>query len=296
MIESARFTNINGMYVDFNTDDIPFNRFRTEVDLRFTDKDKSQEHGIHPGETYLGKRLFHCEGDLFADSSAQYIERRLAMVGALMPRPQFGRKVVGTLDLLFTGMSEHLTCECTLDGYPELPLDGASPARSGYQVNFKSYDPRLYGAWQTLDIAYSAGWQNLGGRGYDKTYNKTYSAALGTQGDAIISNSGNYDTYPIITFYGPVTDPTATLSTSTGEIFIFKLNGLVLANVSDWVTIDFKKHTVTRYNGANLYNYAEGSDWWLLEPSPIVNTVRYSATILAVPSHMSIQWRNAFMF
>lgn len=298
MIESARFTNVNGSYVDFNTDDIPFSNFTTEVDWRFTEKERSQDHGIYPGESYLGKRLFHCDGDVLADSSASYIQKRLNMIRALMPRPQFRRKTVGTLQLLFTGMSETLSCECTLDGYPELPLDGASPARSRFQVNFKSYDPRLYGPWQSIDVAYNPAWENLGGRSYNKTYPKLYTAVetTGSPGTAIISNSGNIETYPIITFYGPATDPAAVLITSTGSVFIFELDGLVLTSVNDSVTVDFSRHTVTRYNGQNLYNYAALADWWLLEPYPVINTVRYSASILQEPSHMAIQWRNAYMF
>lgn len=295
MIESARFTNINGMYVDFNTNDIPFNQFLTSVDWRFTEKEKSQEHGIYPGESYLGKRLFHCEGNLFADSSAQYIQRRLAMVGALMPRPQMGMKVVGTLQIVFTGMSEPMSCDCTLDGYPELPMEGASPSRTKYQVNFKSYDPRLYGGNNSYSVFYNPNWQNIGGRNYNKTYNKTYATTGSSQGEIIITNSGNYDTYPILTFYGPVTEPTAVLSTSVGGLFVFKLTGLTLADITDYVVVDFKKHTVTRGNGANLYNYSVGSDWWLLEPSPVVNTVRFSGNPIAAPSYMTLQWRNAYV-
>lgn len=295
MIESARFTNVNGMYVDFNTNDIPFNRFTTEVDVRNIDKEKAQNHGTYPGETYLGKRLFHAEGDLFADSSAQYIQRRMAMVGALLPRPQYGMKKAGVLDLLFTGMSEHLTSDCTLESYPELPFDGASPSRTGYQVHWKAYDPRLYGAYQSVDIAYNANWQNAGGRSYNKTYDKTYSAATGVQGDRVITNSGNIDTYPIIIFYGPATNPQATLSRSDGQVFYFTLQGLTLVDINDWAVADFGRKTVTRYNGANLYDYSVGSDWWGIEPSPMVNTVRYSGSPISTPSHMAVQWRNAYM-
>jgi hypothetical protein len=293
MIESARFTNVNGMYVDFNTNIIPFNNFTTEVDTRFTEKNRSQEHGIYPGDTYFGKRLFHATGDIFADNSAQYIQRRFAMVGALMPRPQFGRKIAGTLDLLFTGMAEHLTSDCTIEGYPEIPFDGVSPARSSYQVNWKAFDPRLYGAWQVADIAYDPNWLNIGGRAYNKTYNKTYSTT-GSQGDQYVVNSGNFDTYPILTIFGPVTGPIASLFRSDGMTYHFALPGLTLTSSSESVVVDLGYKTVTRNDGTNLYNYATG-DWWMLEPTPMTNLVRFAADSIAIPAHMTVQWRNAYM-
>lgn len=295
MIQSARFTNINGVYVDLNTDDIPFSSFTTEVDWRFTEKPKSQEHGIYPGESYLGKRLFHCEGDLFGSSAADYMQRRVALLEALMPNPQKRAKIVGTLDIVFDGISETLSADCTLDGWPELPLEALKPARSSFQINFKSYDPRLYGDDRSVDIIYNPDWENIGGRSYNKTYNKSYSTSGAAQGTVIVSNSGNFDTHPIITFYGPVTNPQAVLFTSAGDVYFFTLNGLTLFDVTDYVVVDFKKHTVTRSNGANLYNYSTGSDWWLLEPNPIVNNVRFLGNPIDAPAHMTIQWRNAYV-
>jgi len=296
MIESARFTNVNGLYCDFNTNVIPFKVFNTEVDWRFTERSKSQEDGIYPAESNLGKRLFHCEGDLLANTSAEYWQRRLTMIGALMPHAKMGRKSVGKLEIAFTGINELLTCDaCTLDGYPELPIEALSPSAGRYQLSFKSFDPRLYGINQSSTVFYDPNWQNIGGRTYNKTFNKTYSTSGSQQGESIISNSGNYDTYPILTFAGPVSNPGAVLSTSSGNVYVFQLNGVGLADINDTVTIDFKKHTVTRGNGQNLYNFAAGSDWWLLEPAPVINTVRFIGTPVAIPAYMMIQWRNAYM-
>lgn len=296
MIESARFTNVNGSYVDLNDNDIPFDRFVTECDLRFTEKSRSQQHGIYPGNLYYGKRLFHIEGDLFGDSSGQYVQRRLALQSVLASRPQYGRKIVGTLDVLFSGMAEHLTCDVTLDGYPDLPIEASGPARTRFALSFKTFDPRLYGAYQSANISYDPTWQNPGGRGFNKTYDKTYSASAGAPGEALLVNTGNFDTFPVITFYGPATSPMAAMYRSDGQAYFFTLNGLVLASINESATVDFQKKTVTRNDGSNLYNYSVGSDWWSLEPQPFTQTVRFDAASLAVPAHMEVVWRNAYMF
>lgn len=295
MIESCRWTNVNGMVVDFNTDDIPFTSFTTECDLRFSEKSRSQRHGIYPADTYLGKRIFHVEGDLFGDTSATYWQRRLNMVGALMPKPQYNRKIVGTLELELTGINEKLTCECTVEGYPELPLNASSPARSKFMVSWKSFDPRLYGPVQSTDIPYSPQWENIGGRAYDKTFDKTYATTAIGPGQVYVTNSGNTEMFPIIVFYGPVTTPRAVMARDDGAVYVFELTGVTLGDVTDYVIVDMEAHTVTRGNGQNMYNFARGSDWFSLEPAPVTNTITYFASSIAVPSHMSVQWKNGYM-
>jgi hypothetical protein len=243
----------------------------------------------------MGKRVFKAEGDLLANSSSEYWRLRLDMMTALMPRPQFNRKIIGTLDLLFTGFSEHVTSEVTLDGYPEIPMEAKSPSAGRYMVAWKSFDPKLYGGNQRVDIPYNPAWQNLGGRNYDKTYDKTYAVASISPQQAIISNSGNIEVYPILVFYGPATNPRAIMARDDGAFFIFSFTGLVLSDVTDYVVVDMEKHTVTRSNGANLYSYAVGSDWFSFEPSPSQNVITFNADSTAVPAHMTIQWRNGYM-
>lgn len=293
MIEYGRFTNVRGDYIDFNEEHVPFNEFTTEVNVRNTDKDKSQEHGIYPGNTYLGRRLFHCSGDLLENTSADYWNRRRRFIRACMPRPHLGYKEIGTLNLRLTGMSEDVSALCTLDGYPEMPLAALSPSAGKYQVNFKAFDPRLYGSWQQVDIIYGFT-ENIGGRIYNKTYNKTYAA--GSAGnDTVITNSGDIETYPVITFYGPVTNPRLTLIRSDGIVYRFGFSGLSLTGSTDSVVVDMGRHTAVFNGSTNVYRYSTGSDWFAFEPDPFSNIVRYTADSGGVTSHAIIQWRNAYM-
>ncbi len=292
MIESARFTNVLGNYIDFNDEYVPFNEFTTEVDVRFTEKTKSQEHGIYPANTYLGKRLFHCSGDILENSSAEYWERRRKFIQAILPRPQLGYNRTGTLSIRFTGYNEDLSADCTIDGWPEMPLAALSPSAGKYQVNFKAYDPRLYGAWQIVDLPFGVT-DNIGGRSYNKTYNKTYAAGIGGN-DVIISNTGDVETFPIITFYGPCTSPQMVLFRGDGKTLYLHLEGLSLLNPTDTIVVDVGKKTAILNDSGNVYNFAVGSDWWGLEPG-LSNIVRYTAVSGTIASHASIQWRNAYM-
>lgn len=292
MIESARFTNVLGNYIDFNDEHVPFQSFNTEVDWRFNEKNKSQEHGIYPGNSYLGRRLFHCTGDLLENTSADYWARRRKFIQAILPRPHLGYKEVGTLAIRFTGYNEDMSAECTLDGWPELPLEALSPSAGKYQINFKAFDPRLYGAWQAIELPFGLT-ENIGGRTYNKTYNKTYAA--GTAGnDTILSNTGDIETYPVFKIFGPTVSPQLTLFRGDGKVKYFKLEGLSISSSSDFVVVDVGRHTAVMNNSGNVYNFAKSWDWWALEPN-LTNIVRYTADSGTTASHVTVQWRNAYM-
>lgn len=293
MIERARFVNVNGYEIELNTNSLPFTELRTEIDTRSSDHHRAQQHGNWPVNTYLGHRLFHLEGDILEDSSASYIQTRLGLINAFTPRPGLGKKQTGTLYITLTGIPEELSAECTIDGWPELPIAALSPARSRFLINLKAFDPRLYGILRTVTATPAL---NLGTRSYNKTYNKSYSGGTVTSAaDAIVQNTGNIEVYPIIKVYGPLTSGALVLSRSDGVTKIVQLGDLVLSSVADTITLDFDKRTAVSASGQDLYKYTFGSDWWTLEPLPLVNTVRLAGSNPGVDTKAEITWRNGHM-
>jgi len=65
--------------------------------------------------------------------------------------------------------------------------------------------------------------------------------------ETFLVNSGNYKAYPLITFYGIMTNPTLTNST-TGESIDLTYN---LATADDFIVVDTFLHTVTLYPSGN---------------------------------------------
>ena len=291
MIESATWTNIhNGQVIAFNANDTPFNTFTTEVEWRQDEMAKPQEHGSIPGFPYLGARLFHADGDILKASSAEYITKRRDLVRAVMPSARYGNKIVGTLQILFTGMPETVQALCSLDGYPELPMEGLGPAHGAYQINWKSYDPRLYGLAQLSATANISGTSNTG-RAYAKTYPKQYLNPTAVTGDVILTNSGDIEVYPTVDILGPATFPALTLLSPAPQMRI-EFGNLVVA-AGETITINFENRTATSSLGRDVYYTLTSREWWALDVGN--STVRFSAFSASAPAQATFKWRNAYM-
>lgn len=287
MITSAQFENYdNGTIVALNDDVIPFNTFDTEVDVSMEESERAPDWGIWPAYTSLGKRLFHVEGDLFGLNSADYIATRIQLIKCLTPSQR--RKPIGKLTVQFSGMSEAVWAECTIDGWPELPMEGLSPARTRFLINWKSFDPRLYGATLNSKVADTP--VITTGRSYPKAYNFIYADATAT--NLVLTNAGNVETPPVVVITGPVTGPQLTLFNPNGSVSSVTMEGLIIAD-GETVTVDFGARTAVSSTGADVYSFVAGSDWWTLKTGD--NTVRFLAFSASAPSQAEFRWYNAYM-
>jgi hypothetical protein len=295
-IEAARFTNIDGSVLIMNTDtDYPFEEFLTEVEGRSADKNKSQQHGQWPTFTYLGKRLFHANGAILADNPAEYWEKRLAFIRAFMPHPHLNETVCGTLTIQYAGILEELECDCTIDGWPEIPLQGLSPSLSEYQLNLKAFDPKLYGSERsTFTVAPPV---SDYGVTFDRTFDTTFPQANIQPQDVIIVNSGNIETYPRFVIEGHAVNPRLVLTRYDGEQLTVALDGLTVT-ANDYVELDFDKRTAVMNGDIDVYDYTIGSQWWALEPTTqlgVSNIVSFRGTDIQEGANATIFWRNAYM-
>jgi len=272
----------------------PFHEFLTEVDVRQPDRNRSQQHGQWPGYQFLGKRLFHVKGAILADTSAEYWQKRLAFIRIFTPHPRLGYKISGTLAINYTGINEELTCECGIDGWPEVPIVGLSPSLSEFQLNLKAPDPKLYGALQNLYV--EAPPVDDYGRVYPKTYNILYPDANIQPENILVTNSGNIETYPRIVIQGHVVSPRLTLTRFDGEQLTVALDGLTIT-ASDTVEIDFLNRTAIMNGAVDVYSYSSLSDWWALEPrvNGVDNIVTYAGSDIQPGSNATVYWRNAYM-
>lgn len=290
MIESAIWTNVhNGEVINFNTDEIPFHIFTTDVEWRQDQDDRPQEHGAYGGFPYLGTRLFHVEGDILENEAAEYIVARRSLVRSLMPSARYGNKIVGNLALRFTGMTDIIQSACTLDGWPELPMEALMPARGSYMINWKSFDPRLYA---TVESSNTTGVPGVtSGITFPVTFPISFTVPSGITGDLAITQTGDIETYPRFAVVGPCVGPALTKLSPT-PIEVVEFGDLQLAG-GQTLYVDFEARTAVLSSGEDVYYTLTKRQWWALDKG--VTNFRYSAFSASSPSAATIFWRNAFM-
>lgn len=287
MINKAKFENtVSGASILLHDEHWPFSDYTTEVDVRSDDEEKAGDWGIHETYTFLGKRLHHIEGDLLADDSAEYWRRRMDFIQAITPSKT--SRVFGKLRLELEGIYEETWCYCTLDGWPELPLEALSPSAGRFLVTFKSYDPRLYGS--SLNEITISTFAVTGSRVYDKTYGYTYSIVGSSEFDA--GNAGNAETQPTVIIYGPATNPRIQLNSASDAEQYIQVNTTIASG--SYITIDFSQTTAMDDSGLDIYSSIDqGSEWWTLKPGS--NQVVFLAEDAVAPAKAVVQWHNAYM-
>lgn len=291
MIDSMVLYNYSlpGESLEINNDIYPADNITTEVDVRYNERVRPTTHGIWIGNTFYGKRVWHIEGNILAQDSIDYNDRRRNLLRMLTPKSHLQpRQPMGYMKVWFTGFPDALTCDYTIEGYPEIPLEALSPARSRYQINLKCFDPRLYGKDHNQE-AYPP---TLASRTYNKTYNKSYTSPPGTGLDVAVRNYGDIEVYPIVYFYGPARDPEVIRHDEDGTSHSFKFAGLTLS-ATDVVRADFAKRTAQNIvTFGNVYNYKQG-EWWTLEPGD--NQVRTNSLDADSTSKTVFTWRDGYM-
>ena len=290
MIDAMYFDGSNGQTVQLNTDTYPLTMFDMTVETATDERNRPHSHGLYKTFTYMGKRIFHMEGNIFAADSADFNVKRSQLIGPFIPIPEYGFKASGTLRILFTGMTEYVTSECYLSGLPSAPMEALSPSRGTFVLSVQAFDPALYGitALQAKSGLPGGG----GGFLFPMTLPFNFGTSSGGSGDVQVSNIGNAAAWPTVTIYGPCKNPSLTI-TSFGQTFTLAFDGIIL-NTAETISVDFKNRTVISNTLGSAYNtVVPGSTWWQIPPG--VSTVSFKAYTASGAAHAEINYNNAYM-
>lgn len=145
----------------------------------------------------------------------------------------------------------------------------------------RSYDSNLQSAIATLPAG-------NGGATWPWTWPVSWGSSSGS-GLVNVTNSGNFETRPVIVINGPVDNPTITNNT-TG----LSLSFLISLINTDTLTIDFLNKTVILNGTASRRNtMSSAPNWWNLPPGTSV--FAYRANTVQVGSTATIYWQSAWM-
>lgn len=111
--------------------------------------------------------------------------------------------------------------------------------------------------------------------------------------ETVINNAGDISSFPLITIYGTIEDPTLSNQT-TGESFSLDYT---LSSADEFITIDVETRTVLYYadqNTApvNIRQYFSG-DWFDIEPGN--NSIKLVVANTSDTGFAIIRWRDAFL-
>lgn len=169
----------------------------------------------------------------------------------------------------------------------DVDIDQGQRTRSAtYDAILTCADPLKYSAIEhSLDSSgVGASTSPLGGLVY-----LFFPASNG--GNAIVTNAGNYRTWPRLRIYGPGTGIKISNQT-TGEQLA--LTSLTVA-AGDWFEIDMRAKTVTRSDGLDLRQYLDLANSSFFGVDAGTHTLRLSVVTgaLVATTKMSVFWRDA---
>ena len=248
--------------------------------LRVQDADRGYQDGMFSGRDFLNGRTITMTMLILSGNGNTAQQNFNLMQNSLQPQQtgttplQFQLSAANGLQFINTRVR---AAKATID--PEYTY--------GYikaQYDFFCPDPRYYdNGVQAAIMTYTTPL----GRTYPRVYPLTFGGGSNTQFATVI-NSGWTNTYPLISIYGPVTNPVIGSITANAS-----LNFSYTMAASDVISIDLLNRTVL-LNGTPARNLLLGSSLWFAAV-PGTNQFYFTGSgTTAGTTTASVQWNNAY--
>jgi hypothetical protein len=170
-------------------------------------------------------------------------------------------------------------------------------------IQVHATDPRLYASPQTASCSTGTA---LAGGIFPATF--PYSFSHGSvAGEIFATNAGNYDTRPIITLTGPLTNPVIFNSTTGWQLQIINpLETGFTIQAGDTLAIDTDTHAVNYFvagtgSGSSVRNWIVAGSTWPNTPTgvnglaPGSNTIQLTSTGSSDTGTLTLQWASAYL-
>ncbi len=245
-------------------------------EIRSSDFARPLDHGYLPGVDYYGSRNTILNLEIWGGwASVQKVLTAFQTQSAEIPLV-FQLPVVGKLQV--NARVRRRTGTIINQNYN-------LGAETKVVVDLHSTDPRVYG-WilQTQTAVLTA---TTAGMTFGVTPPIVFGA--GSSSSVIVTNNGSFETRPVITITGGVTNPYIANDT-TGKSLAFNT---VLA-AGDTLSLDFLNRTVTFNGTSSRYSWVvDSSQWWTLLPGG--NSIRLGGTAGSPTPTAVVTWRDAYL-
>jgi len=242
-----------------------------------------------PGQDYArvsanfyDARTITLEGMIQGQNPTDYRQRRQALSTAcLLQRDSNGYPV--TTKLQFTTMDGN---SYFVNVIPKRPVFADTYLTwTKYQVSLVAPDGRIYGTSQQTIGSITT----LIGGGFVVPCVVPVIGSGSSGGSATITNSGNVESHPIITFTGPLTSPYVQNQTSS---YAFQLDYTIPGGSS--VVVDMYNKTVVLNGSQNLISAMDATNnfWWTILPGQ--NTIQLSTSNSGDGGYVSVSVYPAY--
>jgi hypothetical protein len=238
-----------------------------------------QDGGVH-GDFFYGRRPMTFTGIILNPATVDQRNRRMTK----LMRASNAMRVDATLSWTLDG------------GYQQFvrvrrqqPLRITGAWQKEFQLAVVASDPRIYGLEMFSETVGADAVVSAAGRDYPHDFPVVYGGGA-ISGQLILENRGNTSTPPVLTVYGPGTNPTITNAT-TGEAIVLTYE---LAD-DEFLTIDTLHRTVTLNNTASRYSAVDflNTEWWHMAPG--LNDIRLGFATSSAGASLNVQWRDAWL-
>jgi hypothetical protein len=242
---------------------------RTQITQREAD------HGAWLGPVYLGERPVTLAGTMAAPDQATLEDA--------MERLRAAASLTDTVLTVWESIPKQAVVRRS-----GKPLTAYSTDRVGtFSVMVTAGDPRRYGVNQQQVTLYLP--SSTGGLVFPVVFPIEFDA-ITTSGDAVLPNAGNIGSLPLITVYGPVTEPSLVLSAPNGSTATLTYGDTIAAG--DWLDLDCDHHTAL-YNSQSSRRGLLSGPWPQIPPGGV--NVSFRAGSYDPAARALITYRDAWM-
>lgn len=250
--------------------------------IRNQDDNRGYADGMFSGRDFLGGRYISIIFNTFASTTASAQANYNLIQQALLPQSS------GTTPLYFilSNAGEEQVVYARVRGLNTIVDPNYTYGYITSQVQFFCPDPNYYNSnTQTATLAYS----NPTGRIYNRVYNLVYGGGSATLTTSV-DNNGWATTYPLITLYGPITNPVLGNSTQNAQ-----LNFNVAMSSADVLVVDLQNKLVT-LNGNPARNTLISGTWFSASPgnNQFYLSGNAGSTLVGVTEAV-VTWQSAFI-
>lgn len=242
-----------------------------------------------PGQDYArvasnfyDARTITLTGLITGQTPAAYQQNRAALSSAtLLQRDSNGYPV--TTKLLFTTMDGN---QYFCNVIPKKPIFAHTMlTHTKYQLSLVAPDARIYGVGQQS----SGNITTLVGGGFIVPTVVPVVGSGSSGGSAAVTNSGNVESHPIITFVGPLTNPYIQ-NQATG--YAFQIDYTITGGNS--VVVDMYNKTVVLDGSQNLISTLDATNnyWWTIQPGQ--NTIQLSTSNSSDGGYVQVSFYSAY--